>query len=67
MPGFRVPGGVSKGRKYRTTWIGRAALEAVHRYIACRPRIRGQATSRIWIGDLGVTRVRCGSVDLDLR
>lgn len=30
---FGVPGGVSKGRKYRTTWIGRPALEAVHRYV----------------------------------
>ena len=30
---FGVPAGVTKGRKYRTTWIEQPALEAVHRYI----------------------------------
>jgi integrase len=29
---FGVPAGVAKGSKYRTTWAGQAALEAVHRY-----------------------------------
>jgi integrase len=29
---FPVPAGVTKGRKYRTTWIDRASLEAVHQY-----------------------------------
>lgn len=29
---FGVPAGVTKGGKYRTTWIGQRALEAVHRY-----------------------------------
>jgi integrase len=28
-----VPAGVAKGRKHRTTWVERPALEAVHRYI----------------------------------
>ena len=31
---FGVPAGVAKGRKYRTTWIGHTALEAVHRYMS---------------------------------
>ena len=29
---FPVPAGVTKGRKYRTTWIDYASLEAVHQY-----------------------------------
>lgn len=29
---FPVPTGVTKGRKYRTTWIDYASLEAVHQY-----------------------------------
>jgi integrase len=29
---FPVPAGVTKGRKYRTTWIDHASLEAVHQY-----------------------------------
>jgi integrase len=30
---FPVPGGVSKGRKFRTTWISYEALSAVHQYL----------------------------------
>lgn len=30
---FPVPGGVSKGRKFRTTWISYEALTAVHQYL----------------------------------
>jgi site-specific recombinase XerD len=30
---FPVPSGVTKGRKFRTTWISYAALAAVHRYL----------------------------------
>jgi integrase len=30
---FPVPAGVTKGRKFRTTWISYDALEAVHRYL----------------------------------
>ncbi|MGH3271928.1 MAG: site-specific integrase, partial [Trebonia sp.] len=29
---FPVPAGVTKGRKYRTTWTDHASLEAVHQY-----------------------------------
>jgi len=29
---FPVPAGVTKGRKFRTTWIDHASLEAVHQY-----------------------------------
>ena len=29
---FPVPAGVTKGRKYRTTWADHASLEAVHQY-----------------------------------
>ena len=31
---FPVPAGVTKGRKFRTTWIDHASLEAVHQYAA---------------------------------
>jgi integrase len=31
---FPVPAGVTKGRKYRTTWADHASLEAVHQYAA---------------------------------
>jgi site-specific recombinase XerD len=30
---FPVPGGVSKGRKFRTTWISYEALAAIHQYL----------------------------------
>jgi len=30
---FPVPSGVTKGRKFRTTWISHAALAAVHHYL----------------------------------
>jgi len=31
--GFGVPAGVTKGRKFRTTWISYEALAAVHQYL----------------------------------
>ena len=30
---FPVPAGVTKGRKFRTTWVSYDALAAVHRYL----------------------------------
>ena len=38
---FPVPAAVTKGRKYRTTWIGYAPLETVHQYAGLDRVARG--------------------------
>ena len=42
---FPVPAGITKGRKFRTTWISYDALAGLHRLPAARPR-RRQPTAR---------------------
>jgi site-specific recombinase XerD len=56
---FPVPAGVTKGRKFRTTWISYEALAAVHHYLELdRPATTdgtGWAPSRRWGEPLLVT------------
>lgn len=56
---FPVPAGVTKGRKFRTTWISYDALAAVHHYLALeRPATADGAAwlpSRRWGEPLRVT------------
>jgi hypothetical protein len=42
---FPVPSGITKGRKYRTTWISYEALAAVHRYLDLDRAVTAEGSS----------------------
>jgi len=42
---FAVPAGVTKGRKFRTTWISYQALAAVHQYLALDRAVTADGSS----------------------
>ncbi|WP_324199164.1 tyrosine-type recombinase/integrase [Nocardia amamiensis] len=42
---FPVPAGVTKGRKFRTTWISYEALAAVHRYLELDRAVTAEGSS----------------------
>ncbi|WP_433678751.1 tyrosine-type recombinase/integrase [Nocardia sp. CA-119907] len=42
---FRVPSGITKGRKFRTTWTSYEALAAVHRYLELDRAVTAESSS----------------------